>query len=177
MQIIGGVPREEVLSVAEEVMQRFRKLPENTRPGRNGGYFTIKHKGSGKRYFINEIGECSSEMDRDCFHYVQEKTERMCVMRIMAKHVSAWQSRNREKHEYGGAIVAPEDSKGLKEGRDLVGGFSGTYEHSEEAILLVIWMIFRWMTLEDARKITAISENQLLEPMLNVCDDLFDRRC
>ena len=175
MQTIGGVPRDEVLKVAEEVVKRFLVLPENKKPERTGGYFTIQHKESGKRYFINEIGQCLPEMDHDCFLYVQEKTRRLGMMNVISKHISAWQSRNRERHEYAGAIMTPADSKGIEEGRDLIGGFSGINEHSEEAILLVIWMIFRWMTLEDSREICAISDNQLFEPLLIACNDLFDR--
>lgn len=174
MQTIGGVPRDEVLSVAEEVMRKFLKLPENPKPERTGAYFTILDKNTCRIYFVNEIGKCLLSIDG--FKYSQEKVGRLYERNLMLGHISAWQSRDRVKHQYGGAIIAPTNSKGLKEGHNLIGGFSGIDEHSEEAILLVIWMIFRWITLEDARKITAISENKLLGPMLNVCDDLFDRK-
>jgi hypothetical protein len=35
-------------------------------------------------------------------------------------------------------------------------------------------MIFRWLTLTEAKQIIAISENKLFEPLLIVCNDLFD---
>jgi len=61
---------------------------------------------------------------------------------------------------------------GIEEGRDLIGAFSGINEHSEEAILAVIWMTFQWITLEDARRIMAISGNMLFEPLLIACSDI-----
>lgn len=173
--IIGGVPRDQILSVAGEVLERLLALPENRNPERTGGYLTILNKKTGKRYFINEVGDCLPEMDHDCFYFCEEKSIRLENHNIARGDISAWESRLRIDFKYGGAIVAPDDSKGLEEGRDLIGSFSGTYEHSEEAILLVIWMIFRWLTLEDAEKIIAISGNQLFGPLLNVCNDLFDR--
>ncbi|EKE19879.1 MAG: hypothetical protein ACD_8C00092G0001 [uncultured bacterium] len=176
MQTIGGVPRDEILVVAEEVVARFLKLPENQKPERTGGYFTILNNETGKRYFMNEIGACLSEMDADCFHFCQEKSIRLRENNKRSGHISGWESRWRDKARFGGAIMAPADSNGLEEGRDLIGSFSGINEHSEEVILAVIWMVFRWITLEDARRIMAISENLLLDPLLKVCNDLFDRQ-
>jgi len=166
MQTIGGVSRNEVLSVAEEVVKVFLTLPENKKPERTGGYLTIRDKLTGKIYFINEIGLCLPEMDEKCFRFSQEKVNRLCNANLMLGHISAWQSRDREQYRYGGAIMAPSDSLGLEAGRNLIGGFSGIDEHSEETILLVIWIVFQWITLEDAGKITAISGNPLFEPLL-----------
>lgn len=176
LQTIGGVPRDEIISVTAEVMRRFLKLPENKKTERTGGYFTILDRQIKKRYFINEIGKCLPEMDEKCFWYCQEKTSRLLGKNLSNGHISAFQSRDRDHNEFGGAIIAPDDSKGSEAGRDLIGAISGIDEHSEEAILIVVWMIFRWITIEDAKKIIAISGNPLFNPLLNVCSNLFDCR-
>jgi len=77
MQIIGGVTRDRILDVVEEVVRRFLGLPENTKPERTGGYLTILNNRTGKRYFINEIGLCLPEMDAGCFQFCQEKSLRL----------------------------------------------------------------------------------------------------
>jgi len=174
MEIIGGVSRHNFLDVAEEVLRRFLELKENRSQERTGGYLTVlDRRVIKKRYLINEIGECLPEMDSNCFLYTQEKSNRLHVKNVTDGHISAWQSRNREQNEFGGAIVAPSNSKGLLAGRNLIGALSGTYEHGEEAILIDIWMIFRWLTLADAKRIVDISDNQILWPLLNVSGDLF----
>ena len=111
-------------------------------------------------------------MDEDCFQFCQEKSLRLNRMHRLSGHISAWESRCRDDSMFGGAIIAPDDSSGIEEGRDIIGAFSGINEHSEEAILAVIWMAFRWITLEDARRIMAISGNTLFEPLLIACADI-----
>ncbi len=151
LERIAGVPRNQFLKVAEEVMARFILLPENPKPERIGGYIAVLEKVDNRILLLAEIGSCPSDM--------------LESLNIVQKEVRM----------YDRSITAPYDSSGIKKGREIVGAFSGLVEHGNEAFMLVIWMIFRWITLEDAREIVSISKNELFNPLLNACTDLFDR--
>ena len=111
-------------------------------------------------------------MDQGSLLFCQEKSNRLREKNITDGHVSAWQSRDRRNHKYGGAIVASDEGGGFLIGRDLIGSFSGTYEHGEEALLLTEWMTFGWMTLRDVTNIMNVSDNQIVIPLMRACDDI-----
>jgi len=177
MQTIGVIPREQFLRIAEAVLARFLALPENPKPEKKGGYLAVLDcldSGWVKMLFVNELGYCEPERANAYLGYCQEKARRLVGLRLEAGHISAWQSRSTYKEAYGGAIVAPAGGAGYSDGKDLVVAFSGLTEHGDEALVLVIWMIFRWITLTEARQIVEISENKLFEPLMIACNDLFD---
>jgi hypothetical protein len=174
MPKIGGVHREDFIRVAEEVFARFLAMSDNPKPDRVGAYLSIFDKSQQKILLVIELGYCKPEMADRWFHYSLEKLERLWNNRSKG-HISSWQSRDKGLYKYGGAITAPDDSKGLKEGHKLIGSMAGLTDHGEEAILLVMWLKFKWLTLEDEKKITHISGNRLFKLLLKDCKGLFDK--
>ncbi len=174
MQRIGRVPRVEFLAVAEEVMAHFVGLPGNPKPERTGGFMAVLHQSTDgqKMLFVNELGTCKADLAEGCFRYCQEKVIRLAAWQGSG-HLSGWQSRDIENKKYGGAIAAPSDGQGLEDGRDLIGAVSGLVEHGDEAVTLVIWLVFRWITFSEAQKIAQISKNPFLELLMMKCSDLF----
>lgn len=174
MQKIAGIPREEFLQVAEKVMARFITLPENPRPERTGGFMAVLEKVGPKILLVNELGLCLPETSGRCFEYCQEKVLRL-YNNLSLGHISGWQSRDCDNKKYGGAIVAPRNSMGVGNGQKIIGAVSGLVEHGDEAVALVIWATFRWITLREAEEIIKISSNTLFMPLLQKCNDLADR--
>ncbi len=174
MQKICGVNRDDFIHVAEEVFSRFLMMPDNPRPDRVGAYLSVFDKIQQKILFVIELGYCKPEMADRWFHYSLEKMERLWNNRSKG-HVTSWQSRDQGMFKFGGAITAPDDSKGIEEGQRLIGSLAGLTDHGEESILLVIWMIFKWLTMEDAKKIAQISGNHLYQSLLRDCKDLFGK--
>jgi hypothetical protein len=176
MQKVGIISREQFLRIAEAVLAKFLALPENPKPEKTGGFLAVLN-GSDPRWFkmlfVNEIGNCAAERADAYFGFCQEKVWRLARLRSEG-HISGWQSRNTKKDQYGGAIATPLDGDGYSDGRDLIVAFSGLPEHGDEALALVLWMIFRWITLGEARQIAEISGNKLFEPLMVACNDLFD---
>ena len=172
MRGIAGESRKEFLEVAETVMERFLALPENPDKTRTGGYLAVMD--NGKMVMVIELSVSQPEKADKYFRLCQEKARRLSA-HADQNHVSSWQSRNISRNRYGGGVAAPSDSGGVEAGLGMVGAISGLVEHGDEAVTLVIWMIFRWLVLKDAEKIIAISENPLVHPLLEACNDLFDR--
>jgi len=173
MQEIAGVPRQEFLEVAEEVAKRFIALSDNPKPERTGGYISVLEKAGHKMLLVTELGVCPPEM-LQCFDVVQEKVQRLYVY-LDKGHVSSWQSRDVENWKYGGGITAPDDSTGVKKGREIIGAVSGLVEHGDEAVTIIIWMVCRWLSYVDAQKIINISENPFFDSLLKACTNLFNR--
>ena len=172
MRGIAGESRKEFLEVAETVMERFLALPENPDKTRTGGCLAIIK--DGKMVMVIELGVTRPEKTDKYFRLCQEKAKRLSA-HSGDGHISSWQSRNVQENKYGGGVTVPSDSGGVKAGQGMVGAMSGLVEHGDEAITLVIWSIFRWLVLEYAKKIMYISDNPLVLPLLEVCNDLFDR--
>jgi hypothetical protein len=175
MQKICGVDREDFIRVSEEVLARYLMMPDNPRPDRIGAYLSVFDKNQQKMLLVIELGSCKPEMAERWFHYSLEKVDRLWNYRSKG-HITSWQSRDQGTYKFGGAITAPDDSRGLQEGHRLIGSLAGLTDHSEEAILLIIWMKFQWLTIEDADKIAHISGNRLFHPLLKSCNDLFGQQ-
>lgn len=174
MQTIAGVPRQEFLDVVEEVTKRFISLSENPKPEQTGGYIVVLEKENRKILLITEVGVCPPDMLR-CIDVAQEKVQRL-FDHLDQGHFSSWQSRELENRKYGGGITTPPDSMGTEKGKEVIGAISGFVEYGDEAVTLITWMVFRWVTLGEAKKIVAISGNNLFEPLMEACNDLFDRK-
>ncbi len=171
MKTIGGVPRKLFLEVAEEVLRRFVSLPQNPNPADKGCYICMKQTNGSKTLLIVELGNYTGI---DSFKLCQEKANRLLYNNQVSGHISSWQSRDVDHDQYGGAIMAPKDSLGEDKG-DMIGSVSGFVEKGDEAVILVIWMVFRWITLKEARQIAAISDNELFEPLLRLWNDGTDQ--
>jgi hypothetical protein len=171
MQKIGGVPRSDVLEVGEEVMKRFVELPDNPRLDRKGGYFAVMSATQGRMLCINELGEAFLDNAPLYFAFCQEKVLRLFA-HLNKGHISSWQSRDLEKEMYGGGIIKPLEHRGHLINTGLIGAISGLPEHGDEAVTMMIFLIFGWITLEDTRKIVAISQNPLFPSLLSACADM-----
>jgi len=123
---------------------------------------------------VVELSVAQPEKADKYFRLCQEKARRLFAHATKG-HFSSWQTRNTENGQYGGGVAAPSDSGGVEAGKGMVGAISGLVEHGDETVTLVIWMVFRWLVLGDAEKIIAHSGNELFHPLLNACNDLFDR--
>lgn len=174
MAKIGGAHREDFIRVTEEVFARYLIMPDKPKPDRVGAYLSIFDKSQQKILLVIELGYCKPEMADRWFHYSLEKLERLWTNRSKG-HITSWQSRDPGMYKFGGAITSPDDTKSTKEGHKLIGSIAGLTDHGEEAILLVIWLKFNWLTMEEAKKITHISGNRLFKILLKDCKDLFDK--
>jgi len=172
MRGIAGESRKEFLNVAETVMERFLALPENPDKTRTGGYLAVMK--NGKMRIVVELSVVPPEKADKYLRLCQEKARRLSA-HAAEGHFSSWQTRNTAGGQHGGGIAAPSDSGGVEAGKGMVGAISGLVEHGDEAVTLVIWMVFRWLVLKDAEKIIAYSGNPLFKPLFEDCNDLFDR--
>jgi len=169
VNIIGGVPRDKFLNVAEKVLEKFISLPQNPNPEKKGCYICVM-KGTGpETLLVTKLGDCDIKVSEKYFGLSQEKPFRLLVR----GHFSSWQSRDLDAGKYGGAITAPPDSGGLKVGRDIIIGISGLPEKGDEAVALVIVLVFNWITIADAKRIIEISDNELFNSLLEACRDIF----
>ena len=146
MPKIYGVSRAEFIRVSEDVFARFLAHSKISKNERRGAYIGLYDKRAKKVLMIVELGDCLPDRARFWFYMVIEKQERLFENEVKG-HISSYQSRDEGLRRYGGAITAPPDSKGTEAGRMMIGSVSGMHDHSEESIILVIWMAFGWLTL------------------------------
>lgn len=172
MAEIARIPRAEFLEVAEEILERLLTFPELK--GRTGGYLIVITSDGKKPLLVAEIGVCDPGKII-AFKLCQEKAIRLLDC-LDEGHVSSWQSRNPDHMKYGGGIFAGRNSSGVPEGRNIIGAFSGLPEKGDEAFMLVLWMVFRFIMLDEAEQIALISDNHLFRPLMEACNDLFDRQ-
>ncbi len=161
----GLVSRDQFLKIAEEIVRRFLALPENPDKSDKGWYVCLMREPR-KILLVAELGNYEGER---AFDLCQEKVRRL---RDNPEHISSWQSRDPEKGKYGGAITAVNDSVAMAKG-EYFGSISGLVEKGDEAAILMYWLYFRWINMEDVRKITTISNNDLFVPLFLACHDLF----
>jgi len=169
-QVVGRESRKRFLDVAENVLERFLSMLENPKPERKGCYICVMAKTGSKVLLISELGECDIKEADTYFKLSQEKAHRL----LGHGHFSSWQSRDFDAGKYGGAITAPPNSNGYAIGREMVISISGLPEKGDEAVSLVIGLIFRWITTDDIKLITDISGNLLVFTLIKDCADLFD---
>jgi hypothetical protein len=173
--------RNKLLTTAEEVVRRLLKLQEYIdlkKPERQGGYFVLMDKIKDIIFFKAMIGNPDENGIKRYWHFSEVKAQRI---KQNKSYFSSWQSMDISKKklpgcctEYGGAVTAPEEFHGLEEGKRYILSFSGLSEMGDEAVCTVVAMIFRWITLEDAKKIIKVSNNILIIPLVTKCNDLFD---
>jgi hypothetical protein len=172
MKTIGGIDRNKLLDIAEEVVKRFLVLPENPKPEKKGCYICIASDVSRLEFpihLITELGSCDPEKVSSCFYFCQEEVVRM----LKGSFCSSWQSRNISFHQYGGAVSAMYGPLASEIGKNMGIGISGFTEEGDEAVALVIGIWARWLVLYDAECIVAVSNNKLFHPLMKACGDLF----
>lgn len=81
----------------------------------------------------------------------REKADRLAKNR---SHVSAWQSRDFDSMKYGGAV---------KSFRGDIVSMSGLPEYGDEACCLLVLLMAGRMTIEEAKEIVKISQNDLFD--------------
>ncbi len=170
----AGIP--EIIEVAEVILNKFILLPENPKPERIGGYLHILDVRKSakpdtwftKNITVSEVGCCPGNMLKT-FDICQEKNKRL-ASHLPNGHISSWESRNVENQQYGGSIITPEDSL-ISDDLAIrkMGSFSGLVELGDEALILVLFLNFKWMTWSDAQKIAKISRNGMLTALANAC--------
>lgn len=169
MPTIGGIPRNKFLNTADAVMQRFLVLKENPDKTRTGCYMAIME--DGKMKIVIELLVCQLETADGCFEISQEKVRRLHG-HLIDGHMSSWESRVFKNGKYGGAVSSSVNSPMIDTGKEVIGSVSGLVELGDEAVVLVLWVLFKFLTFKEALKIIKKSENHLFLPLHRACKDL-----
>lgn len=123
---------------------------------RDGGYFCLLSKTSGKPLFIALIGKVHEEKADKYLKLAQEKAIRLHDLHGRKKHLSSWQSREPENKRYGGAII----------GDHYIWSFSGLPEEGDEAAMLVAAQNAGDINLKTRNVIARLSRNPIPLDML-----------
>jgi len=175
MQVIGKTDIITVIQTAEEIMRRFKKLPEDIRPEEDGGYLAIMQRTpeiSNIAYrwpLVVQIGTCADRLLIRSFNLAQEKCKRLYANSRDNGHISSWQSQFPGKGKYGGSVTH-QKRDGASE---VICGVSGLTALQDEASATVLCLTQRWINGHDAAKIRGISNNLLIEPLAKACQGLF----
>ncbi|OHB04587.1 MAG: hypothetical protein A2920_01445 [Candidatus Zambryskibacteria bacterium RIFCSPLOWO2_01_FULL_43_17] len=127
-------------------------LPENMAGKSVAGYVCIygdySDGGFPRIISLSPIGEVLPTSES--FFFADEKAKRLSSH---PTHVSSWQSRDKERKRYGGAIRAGA----------LILSFSGLPEWVDEALMVAVAADMNRITEEEIARVTRISENPLLQ--------------
>jgi len=168
--MIAGLHGGYFLDIAEWVLEMFSELPENPKPAKASAYLSLLQMTtpttSIRPLLTAEIGNSLPLDSMKCYELCQEKSYRMEERAFSDGHISGYQSRDISRGRWGGAIRGTEIN-----GTTLIGAISGlSGDHSDEAVILVIFLFCHWITFDDAKKIAAISQNPFFIPLLNACN-------
>jgi hypothetical protein len=158
--MVDGHSVAEVRVAAENIVYAYSLLPIK---GKNGTQRRADQEGGMLTILNSHNGEIRMETDPIGFFFSHEKTKYALFSREKGKrlfenhpNVSSFESRNPDEKKFGGAIVA----------QHLIVSFSGLPEVGDEAVCLVLAVHFKWLTLAESAKITAISKNIYFELLL-----------
>lgn len=175
---IGNLDLLKLLELATRVTEKFIALSENPdKDIKQGAYIGLWDKEESAPSLIVRLGICQKGKIEKYSYLAKEKILRL-IRNIPNGHISSFQSRDPKNMvpfgAWGGAICVPTDSRGISQGKNMIGSVSGFSELGDEAIILVIFLACRWITITDAEKITAISHNNLFLPLLSACKEIID---
>jgi len=173
MTSILGIPLGEFIEVTEEVLARLLALDIYPNKADNGVFMAVRRTDSLQPLLVIRIGKQPNGPTKS-FDLAQEKCTRL-LEHMDDGHFTSGQSRNKAMERYAGAIMTPPNSQAGGRGHEIIGGASGLCEDGDEAMIAVIWAIFRWLVLGDLKAIVATQGNALISPLLRACNDLFDR--
>ena len=125
-------------------------------PSRRGGYFCLVERGWNPMALptlVLGVGTVPAEKGPKYLAFTQEKARRL---HQHPEHRSSWQSRNPDKDEWGGAIVAG----------PYIFSFSGfTPDTADEAAMLLAAVELGYLEMVEALAIANRSDNQLFKQM------------
>ncbi|MBU2539773.1 hypothetical protein KJ786_01255 [Patescibacteria group bacterium] len=136
-----------VVLVAEKVLSGITPLLSGLSVNKDSGYLTIRDRINGSVLITVQIGKCKPEKAKKYFDFSLEKGARLFQHK---KHFSSWQSKDEGEDFYAGAIIS----------EDLILSFSGLSELADEALVLMVANLCRWIHDGDAYSIAAISDNK-----------------
>jgi len=139
-----------LLYAAQRTVTAFTELPNSDSKGKEGGFLTIRDKGTGHILITLLIGKVPHEKAAKYHGLSQEKGGRIHNrIGLGENHISSWQSRNPDSGLWGGAIAT----------KKFIVSFSGMPELGDEAIVLAIAMQMKWLNQQEAEKIASTSQN------------------
>ncbi|MCB9336296.1 MAG: hypothetical protein H6586_09110 [Flavobacteriales bacterium] len=153
------------MSELEEWIQKlafFLPQVDGNNDLKQSGYFTLAEiDGVVNRIF--KIGQPPAEKVKRFLTLSQEKVERLSLHIVSDKHVSSYQSRNPDKGQWGGAIVASDYEN------QLILSFSGLPEKLDEALCLVV---AGKMKLSFDKQILELSQNPFYEQVKKIAEKM-----
>lgn len=174
-KFIEGIEIGVISDVAEEIMRRFKDLPDKDLKLQETGGFLAILKATSRDYIIPlviEVADCAPSLEIQTQELVQENCRRLLKFRNEKGHITSWQSRNPEDKEYGGGITIGHYWTQVDYGGNLFGAFSGLPEHQNEALVTILFLTFNWISSGHIEKIIEISNNQFIRPLCQACDDI-----
>lgn len=138
---------EEIFSIIKIVEQVFLAAKNTICPDRNGFYFCLTDKDSGKPLVIVEIGTVPEEKISKYLGFSQEKASRLY---ICSEHLLSWQSRNEKEDKWAGAIKTPTH----------IFSCSGLPELFDEAVMLVSAVKVGHLNIDEAYEMSQISGSE-----------------
>jgi len=127
-----------------EIIKKQAKIKEY----KQSGYLTVRDRKDGLVLLVMIMGKCPSYKAKKYLYLSLERGERLFHH---PGHLSSWQSRDEKNKKQGGAIIAG----------DYIVSFAGICEMLDEAIVLALSELCRWLDSDKAKEIAEISSNYL----------------
>ena len=157
-----------ILEKTERALAAFRDLPPDVTGGKDGGYLTIRQTKSGQMLACVALGAIPTDKQHKYAMLSQEKSYRLFHY---SQHSTSWQSR--EPGIYANGFQKLEDihwgfwGGAIRAGKYIL-SFSGLPEMGDEALVLTLAVLLDLLSVDQAREIAAISNNQVFEPLFDL---------
>ena len=137
-----------IIEQAECILSGMAELPDFPKDS-NGGYFSVSDRMTGETLLLIPIGEVT---DQNLIRYRGFCLEKVRRLIQNPAHLSSWQSKNKTRERYAGAVLLP---------GNMVLSFSGLPELADEALCLILAIILDWTSQAYADEIATISTNKI----------------
>lgn len=134
----------EILRSVNEILQRLNR--EQNETDWRGGFLCIADASTGAPYLIFNVGEVKEDQWANCLAYCQEKAHRLAEH---PDHLASAESRDEDKHQWGGAIRA----------NGIIISFSGLPEMLDECLCLELAVYLDRLDVDGVIAITQRSGN------------------
>ena len=156
----------DIRCTAEKIVEAFVALPIKGKNGtgrrqdQEGGLLSLFRCHDGKTWTEPDVvGFFPSDKRRKYLEFSQEKGRRLFLNRT---HLSSYQSRDVKSKCFGGAIRS----------KYLILSFSGLPELGDEAVCLALAVHFKWISMEEAKKIISLSDNKIFHALMKTVSRL-----
>lgn len=162
--MIGGVPQVKIIEIVSRIVAAVPGIPGNEDPTREGIYLVIRNNDMIANVVFHErIGRIRVLDVQKYLSFANEKPVRLIPKHLLYKEVSSHQSRNPDRGQWGGAIIAGA----------FVISVSGFKELFDEATALVLAVKMNWLTMSEAEGIANISGSiDFLKPLYEAVEEM-----